>query len=69
MAQEYPDWALAMAAILAVSSLVPVAGGGRLAIPRAAAQRLNASEIASAADALTPRDVALLRALDYVAGG
>ena len=26
--QEYPDWALAMAALLAVSSLVPVAGGG-----------------------------------------
>ena len=28
MKQEYPDWALAMAALLAVSSLVPVAGGG-----------------------------------------
>ena len=26
--QEYPDWALGMAALLAVSSLVPVAGGG-----------------------------------------
>ena len=28
MKQEYPDWALAVAALLAVSSLVPVAGGG-----------------------------------------
>ena len=26
--QEYPDWALGVAALLAVSSLVPVAGGG-----------------------------------------
>ena len=34
VAQEYPDWALAMAAILAVSSLVPVAGGGLVYLVR-----------------------------------
>ena len=31
---EYPDWALAMAALLAVSSLVPVAGGGLVYLAR-----------------------------------
>ena len=31
---EYPDWALAMAALLAVSSLVPVVGGGLVYLVR-----------------------------------